>query len=545
MKSFNRSALGRPRIEVDQPELLSAIVDIVSASSATDDRRHCEQLRTVKTLDDLVGELKKKGFTLSRSATYLRLVPRRGNTSEGKRHVQTVPVKLLRPENNLRNKNPDRMFAKSSVDDMFDVAKYFGPEAVNFLSNDDKAKVPLGLAAATLQAPLLMHLEYKVTLPDHNFVVAPAHKLIPSVYAVCNVSEKGEVQFSGNTFVRIRDGKHDTSNAATHAYDLIELFDHKEIPSKPILLIESDGAQDEAPRFPKPLANAVYLFQRYDLDTLIHTVNAAGLSAFNPCERRMAPLSHDVAGVVLPHDTFGSHLDRQRRTVDEELEKANFFAASEELASIWSKTVIDGHPVDARAVPLGQQFVAPTPDPKWVSIHVQQTRYHLQVVKCTDRSCCSDFKTDWIQVFPDRFLPAPAVYQYGIQGLQAVEPSECFANPKISQFSPLHQRLRSVKLPQEAAKYVKAPYDLYCPSMAKKLTEGICKKCHSYWPSAAAMKRHRKCHSPASLEEIESDDQNVEDDVKQDTLDTKCPEQMPIFNIFELLENPEFSEDIY
>ena len=59
------------------------------------------------------------------------------------------------------------------------------------------------------------------------------------------------------------------------------------------------------------------------------------------------------------------------------------------------------------------------------------------------------------------------------------------------------------------------------------------------------MKRHRKCHSPASLEEIESDDQNVEDDVKQDTLDTKCPEQMPIFNIFELLENPEFSEDIY
>ena len=81
LKLSNRSALGRPRVEVDQSELLSAIVDIVSASSAMDDRRHCEQLRTVRTLDKLVGEQKKKGFTFSRSAIYLRLVPRGGNTS--------------------------------------------------------------------------------------------------------------------------------------------------------------------------------------------------------------------------------------------------------------------------------------------------------------------------------------------------------------------------------------------------------------------------------------------------------------------------------
>ena len=116
----------------------------------------------------------------------------------------------------------------------------------------------------------------------------------------------------------------------------------------------------------------------------------------------------------------------------------------------------------------------------------------------------------------------------------------------MSKFSPRHERLPSVKLPQEAAKYVTSSYDLYCPSLVKKLLrEGIGKECHSYWPSAAAMKRHCKCHSSASLEEIESDAQNVKDDVKQDTLDTKCPEQMPIFKIFELLENPDFSEDIY
>ena len=55
--------------------------------------------RKVTTLDDLHSELKNLGFLLSRSVTYLQLFPRRGNTSEGYRHVQIVPVNLTRPEN--------------------------------------------------------------------------------------------------------------------------------------------------------------------------------------------------------------------------------------------------------------------------------------------------------------------------------------------------------------------------------------------------------------------------------------------------------------
>ena len=332
-----------------------------------------------------------------------------------------------------------------------------------------------------------MHLEYKVTLPDHSFVVAPAHKLIPSVYGVCNVSEKGEIQYSGDTFVRIRSGKHDTSNAATHLYDLVELFQCQEVSLKPILLIETDGAQDEAPRYPKPLSNAVHIFKEYKLDCLIHTVNASGLSAFNICERRMAPLSHDIAGVILPHDAFGTHLDGNGKTVDEELEKQNFQRASELLGEIWSKTVIDGHAVDARAVPLGQQIVAETPDPVWASNHVRQTRYTLQIVKCLDEKCCEPFVTSWAQIFTDQFLPAPAVYEYGKEGLRAVEPTKYAANPKKYKFAPLKTRLVAKQMPDAAKKFEKAPYDLYCPSMAEKIDRGICKVCHQYWPTQAVI----------------------------------------------------------
>ena len=68
------------------------------------------------------------------------------------------------------------------------------------------------------------------------------------------------------------------------------------------------------------------------MDALIHGVNAAGLSAFNPVERRMAPLSRDLAGIILPHDHFGNHLNNDGTTAGVELEKENFYKAAEVLS---------------------------------------------------------------------------------------------------------------------------------------------------------------------------------------------------------------------
>ena len=50
----------------------------------------------------------------------------------------------------------------------------------------------------------------------------------------------------------------------------------------------------------------------------------------------MAPLSDELAGVILPHDHFGSHLDHNRKTIDEAVELANFRFAGETLAEIWN-----------------------------------------------------------------------------------------------------------------------------------------------------------------------------------------------------------------
>ena len=101
-RSFNRKVTGRPKIEIDQPGLIATIVDIVTGNSAAEARRRCEILRTCFTLTDLWKELEARGYFISRSGTYLHILAKRVGTNEALRHVETAPVKLLRPENSLR-----------------------------------------------------------------------------------------------------------------------------------------------------------------------------------------------------------------------------------------------------------------------------------------------------------------------------------------------------------------------------------------------------------------------------------------------------------
>ena len=98
-------------------------------------------------------------------------------------------MKLSRPQNNLRKKHVDSHFAMASVKHARELASLFSKENVFFLSQDDKARVPLGLPRSKKQTAILMHAEYKVSLSDHDFPIGKSHKLIPSVF--CFMSSKG------------------------------------------------------------------------------------------------------------------------------------------------------------------------------------------------------------------------------------------------------------------------------------------------------------------------------------------------------------------
>ena len=134
--------------------------------------------------------------------------------------------------------------------------------------------------------------------------------------------KKKEVSYSGPTYITIRSGRHDSSTAESDHHDFSLLFESKDFEStmkingkcKPIVIISVDGKSitsftidisliflfeggpDENPRYSKTLAGGVQLFKKYELDCLFVASNCPGRSAFNMVERRMAPLSNQLAG---------------------------------------------------------------------------------------------------------------------------------------------------------------------------------------------------------------------------------------------------------
>ena len=109
--------------------------------------------------------------------------------------------------------------------------------------------------------------------------------------------------------------------------------------------------------------------------------NAPGRSAYNRVERRMALLSHQLSGLVLPHDTYGSHLNSAKKCIDDELEKKNFAEAGGVLAKERSNFSIDKYPVFAEDKHPGDGAKLPNDvDPTWYIKHVRESQYFLQVI---------------------------------------------------------------------------------------------------------------------------------------------------------------------
>ena len=106
---------------------------------------------------------------------------------------------------------------------------------------------------------------------------------------------------------------------------------------KPIFIFTVDGGPDENPRYQAVIRVAIHHFLRYDFDSLFIATNAPGKSAFNRVERKMAPLSKELTGLILPH----------------ELEKKNFKFVGVTLAEIWSQIIVDKFPTVA-------EFIEPT-----------------------------------------------------------------------------------------------------------------------------------------------------------------------------------------
>jgi hypothetical protein len=165
---------------------------------------------------------------------------------------------------------------------------------------------------------------------------------------------------AGPTYISIRSAKHDRTNIDWDEIDFDHVVKLKEFEKtarnhigevKPIIILNVDNIDPmDYTRFPKTLYLSIKKFKKYNLDAFILVTQAPGQSAFNMAERRLALLSHDLSGLVLPHNYFGTHLNISGLTIDAELEKMNFKKTGELLAEIWNMNMVDRHQVVAEYI---------------------------------------------------------------------------------------------------------------------------------------------------------------------------------------------------
>ena len=179
--------------------------------------------------------------------------------------MTTAPVKLYKSQNSKHASHPSTRFVRASIRSLEELAAILDPAEVTFHSQDDKTKVPIGLTAANKQAPMPMHMEYQVTLPDHDFIAAPKHKLIPSVIADMKLVKSKDltndaVTYSGATYIGVRSAKYSASSAFDHFQDMMRVrslpefatsFQTDRHEEKKVVIVTVDGGPDENPRYEK------------------------------------------------------------------------------------------------------------------------------------------------------------------------------------------------------------------------------------------------------------------------------------------------------
>lgn len=209
--------------------------------------------------------------------------------------------------------------------------------------------------------------------------------------------------------------------------------------------------------------------------------------------------------MILQHDHFGTYLDDQGRTIDDEKEKENLKFAGQTLAEIWSDVIIDSFPVVAKYVDPDSEWGLKferlvSKDETWFANHVQTSQYCTQIVKCFDESCCSKLRSSYFSLIPGRFLSPPiSLIQSEINGFKAPEGSESETNHK---FAPLfiskNLNLDRI-LPRSTRNFKVLPYDLFCPSVQSQLSERYCKECSLYFASKVMLKNHTSMHKTAKI----------------------------------------------
>ncbi len=126
----------------------------------------------------------------------------------------------------------------------------------------------------------------------------------------------------------------------------------------------------------------------------------------------------------------------------------------------------------------------------WCATHVLQTQYTIQIIRCNSITCCGPWRSNYIQIFPHRFLPAPVAFERTPRGIAMAERDY----QKGVFYGSLIQRIQFHGVVMQYTQNDILPFDYCCSSIRKELKRRVCSICKQYIPSAYRMKNHYKIH---------------------------------------------------
>ncbi|PKY60731.1 hypothetical protein RhiirA4_431338 [Rhizophagus irregularis] len=420
---------GRPPFLFEYPNLHDHIHDSIEFGAA--DKKRRKEVIKVRTIEHLRKNLEENyDVYMARTTLNNYLLPRQSNSIAAKAHHHpawvSVATRVTAGVSRTETRDhPDGHYCLASTKYARQFATAFADNSV-VISQDDKAKIGLGVPAVGRTFRSLQSVNELVSVADHDFPLGNAQKLVPSVYLITKPNESNDELRTGQLAIFVRRQWSLGTSSLTHMQDLESLvldpqYDDvlktgREI--RPIWVLLVDGGPDENPRHLKNIKTYCQLFRKFDLDYLTVRTHAPGQSKYNPVERGMATLSGKLAGITLPIDHFGSHLNTQGKVIAPELALRNFRYAGETLCDIWRRDLIFGKKVDARYVeelsnPFENLEFEGTDKEKaeeqkqqkrkqekgddspecfvpwsWIENHCNLCQYSLDIKRCTNTSCC-------------------------------------------------------------------------------------------------------------------------------------------------------------
>ncbi|CAG8484579.1 17764_t:CDS:2 [Gigaspora margarita] len=373
------------------------------------------------------------------------------------------------------------------------LVRVFASTFANFsliISQDDKAKVGLGIPAVGRTFQSIQSFNEPVTVSDHDFPRGSKQKLIPSVYLIINPEDTNESLRQGQLSIYIRPEYFVGTSSMTHMKDLLDISKHNEYAEilkhdehlKSIWILLVDGGPDENPKHLKNIIEYCRFFRELNLDYLSVQTHAPYQSAYNPVERSMCTLSEKLAGIELPVDKFGSHLNSQGVVIDKDLARRNFEFAGKCLCEIWERDKIHGKQVYVDYVEYNedpfQNNGKEIPSWLWIESHTQICRYSLDIRKCSNQNCCNEI--------------------YAKEAFDLLRENNGFLLPLVKgkdnhYLNPIHilQYMDKMKLPN---------YDEICPSISSQMHERLCcNVCNKYFPTMKMISNHKKANHPKKV----------------------------------------------